>query len=143
MPSAGLRGPLQGDLNLAEALRKAVESSGLSEEKLFEVLHQKQGNSNISKSEASVDHGTIPLSLNPRKKLIYPLLIEKTFRTQCAVHKFVILPGVARYVVDHPIFQRMREIKQLGVANYVYPGAVGRLKLNRTGDGEFMFIRER
>ncbi|MCX7862838.1 MAG: HD domain-containing protein [Bacteroidales bacterium] len=41
------------------------------------------------------------------------------------VHGFIQMPsGIGFEIVNHPYFQRLRNIKQLGVAYYVYPGAV-------------------
>lgn len=34
-----------------------------------------------------------------------------------------IPPGLIRELVDHPYFQRLRRIQQLGLTHYVYPGA--------------------
>lgn len=40
------------------------------------------------------------------------------------VYGFITLPyGVLYDIVKHPIFQRLRRIKQLGLSEYVYPGA--------------------
>ncbi len=41
------------------------------------------------------------------------------------VHGFINIPyGVVSKIVEHPWFQRLRDIKQLGFTNLVYPGAV-------------------
>ena len=40
------------------------------------------------------------------------------------VHGFITIPpGTIQEVVDHPYFQRLRRIKQLGLTDLVYPGA--------------------
>lgn len=40
------------------------------------------------------------------------------------VHGFIsIPPGLIQEVIDHPYFQRLRRIKQLGLTDMVYPGA--------------------
>ena len=40
------------------------------------------------------------------------------------VHGFIIIPaGIVSDIVEHPYFQRLRDIKQLGLTNLVYPGA--------------------
>lgn len=40
------------------------------------------------------------------------------------VYGFITLPyGILFQIVEHPIFQRLRRIKQLGLSDYVYPGA--------------------
>lgn len=41
------------------------------------------------------------------------------------VHGFIQMPsGIGFEIVNHPYFQRLRNIKQLGLAYYVYPGAM-------------------
>jgi len=41
------------------------------------------------------------------------------------IHGFITIPnGLVLQVIDHPYFQRLRRIKQLGLTDYVYPGAV-------------------
>ncbi len=40
------------------------------------------------------------------------------------VYGFISIPSeLVQMVVDHPVFQRMRQIKQLGLADLIYPGA--------------------
>ena len=41
------------------------------------------------------------------------------------VYGFVSAPyGLLLDLIDHPYFQRLRRIRQLGLASYVYPGAL-------------------
>jgi uncharacterized protein len=41
------------------------------------------------------------------------------------VYGFITLPGALLFdLVEHPFFQRLRRIRQLGLAEYVYPGAL-------------------
>jgi HD superfamily phosphohydrolase len=41
------------------------------------------------------------------------------------VHGFVSIPNQLIFdVINHPLFQRLRRVTQLGVASYVYPGAL-------------------
>lgn len=41
------------------------------------------------------------------------------------VHGFIQMPtGIGNEIVNHPWFQRLRNIKQLGLTHYVFPGAV-------------------
>ncbi|MEZ4687154.1 MAG: HD domain-containing protein [Bacteroidia bacterium] len=40
------------------------------------------------------------------------------------VHGFIEIPGFIRPIFEHPAFQRLRRIKQLGLSCLVYPGAV-------------------
>lgn len=40
------------------------------------------------------------------------------------VHGFIKIPSAFVYdIIEHPFFQRLRRIKQLGLTSYVYPGA--------------------
>lgn len=48
----------------------------------------------------------------------------KLFRVRDPVHGFVQLTSQERALADTPIFQRLRGIRQLAMANLVYPGAV-------------------
>lgn len=47
----------------------------------------------------------------------------KTFDFRCPIHGFVTLDEWERDIVDHPVFQRLRRIKQLAWTDEVYPGA--------------------
>ncbi len=50
------------------------------------------------------------------------------------VHGFVTLPGDFIYdLIEHPYFQRLRRIKQLGLTHYVYPGATHSRFLHAVG----------
>ncbi len=41
------------------------------------------------------------------------------------VHGFISIPdNILLKIIDHPYFQRLRRIKQLGLTDWVYPGAV-------------------
>ena len=42
---------------------------------------------------------------------------------RCPIHGFIGLTELERDIVNHPVFQRLRWIKQLGWTDYVYPGA--------------------
>src|ERR1017187_8688931 len=42
---------------------------------------------------------------------------------RCSVHGFIGLTELERDIVNHPAFQRLRRIKQLGWTDYIYPGA--------------------
>lgn len=61
--------------------------------------------------EASVPHDPVADSL------------LEVFTPNDPVHGLLHLPKIARAFIDHPLFQRMRQIKQLGVCSRVYPGA--------------------
>lgn len=40
------------------------------------------------------------------------------------VYGFIKIPfELAFYIIEHPVFQRLRRIRQMGMAHYVYPGA--------------------
>jgi len=53
-----------------------------------------------------------------------PPALQETFTPNDPVHGLMHLPAIVKAVVDTNIFQRMRQIKQLGICHYVYPGAV-------------------
>jgi len=45
------------------------------------------------------------------------------FRIRDTVHGFIHFNELERSVIDHPVFQRLRNINQLGWTHYIYPGA--------------------
>jgi HD superfamily phosphohydrolase len=45
------------------------------------------------------------------------------FRIRCPVHGFIHFSENERRVIDHPLFRRLRFIRQLALTEYVYPGA--------------------
>lgn len=49
---------------------------------------------------------------------------EPTYRIRCPVHGFIRYSELERLVIDHSVFQRLRNIRQLAFTHYVYPGAV-------------------
>lgn len=46
------------------------------------------------------------------------------FRVRDPIHGFVRLDGECAQIVDTPVLQRLRGIRQLALASYVYPGAL-------------------
>ena len=41
------------------------------------------------------------------------------------VHGFITIPHELIFdIIEHPYFQRLRRIKQLGLSDYIYPGAL-------------------
>jgi HD superfamily phosphohydrolase len=44
-------------------------------------------------------------------------------RIYCPIHGFITLTDVMRQIIDTPEFQRLRDLKQLGAAYFVYPSA--------------------
>lgn len=49
---------------------------------------------------------------------------EPRNRIRCPIHGFVHYSENERRVIDHPLFRRLRHIRQLALTEYVYPGAV-------------------
>jgi HD superfamily phosphohydrolase len=41
-----------------------------------------------------------------------------------SIHGMISISKVAAMIIDHPIFQRLRHLKQLGACSYVFPNAV-------------------
>ncbi|MCC6156607.1 MAG: HD domain-containing protein [Deltaproteobacteria bacterium] len=48
---------------------------------------------------------------------------EPTQRIRCPVHGFIRFSKSEKAVIDHPYFQRLRDIKQLALTDLLYPGA--------------------
>jgi uncharacterized protein len=46
-----------------------------------------------------------------------------TNRVRCAVHGFIHYSTNERQIIGHPLFQRLRYIRQLALTEFVYPGA--------------------
>src|SRR5215469_11759524 len=49
---------------------------------------------------------------------------EPTERIRCPVHGFIRYSRRERQIIDHWVFQRLRNIRQLALCYYVYPGAM-------------------
>ena len=49
---------------------------------------------------------------------------HRTYEFRCPVHGFIEVNDWEREVIDHPVFQRLRRIRQLGWTDYVYPGGM-------------------
>lgn len=47
-----------------------------------------------------------------------------TQRIRCPVHGFIEYSPNERKIIDHPVFQRLRHVRQLSMEYLVYPGAV-------------------
>jgi len=50
--------------------------------------------------------------------------MEKERYVRDPIHGIIYLPSLAWKIIDTPLFQRSRRIKQLGTAEYVFPGAM-------------------
>jgi HD superfamily phosphohydrolase len=48
---------------------------------------------------------------------------EPAHRVRCAVHGFIQFSAAERELIDHPLFRRLRYIRQLALTELVYPGA--------------------
>ena len=48
---------------------------------------------------------------------------HRTYEFRCPVHGFIEVNDWERSVIDHPAFQRLRRIRQLGWTDQVYPGS--------------------
>jgi HD superfamily phosphohydrolase len=50
--------------------------------------------------------------------------MSASYEIRDPVHGTIVIDDIERRVVDHPFVQRLRQIRQLGFVNLVYPGAV-------------------
>jgi HD superfamily phosphohydrolase len=50
--------------------------------------------------------------------------MERKYEIRCPIHGFIELNGWERDIINQPAFQRLRRIRQLGLTDYVYPGAM-------------------
>jgi HD superfamily phosphohydrolase len=48
---------------------------------------------------------------------------RQTELIRCPVHGFIHYSPNERAIIDHPVFQRLRNVRQLALTHYVYPGA--------------------
>lgn len=48
---------------------------------------------------------------------------EPIHRLRCAIHGFIRFSDAERRIIDHPLFRRLRFIRQLALTELVYPGA--------------------
>lgn len=49
---------------------------------------------------------------------------KPTQRVRCPVHGFIRYSANERKIIDHPVFQRLRHIRQLAMTYLIYPGAM-------------------
>ncbi|MEM3594830.1 MAG: HD domain-containing protein, partial [Candidatus Jordarchaeaceae archaeon] len=49
--------------------------------------------------------------------------MTKIYEIRDPIHGFIELNEWERDIINHPIFQRLRRIRQLGLTDFVYPGA--------------------
>lgn len=49
---------------------------------------------------------------------------EPTQSVRCPVHGFIHYSANERKIIDHPVFRRLRNVRQLALCSYVYPGAM-------------------
>lgn len=49
---------------------------------------------------------------------------QRLYEFRCPIYGFVELNEWERDIVNNPIFQRLRRVRQLGLADYIYPGAM-------------------
>lgn len=50
--------------------------------------------------------------------------MEKIFEIRDPIHGFITLNEWERDIINHPVFQRLRRIRQLGLTDMVYPGSM-------------------
>ena len=48
---------------------------------------------------------------------------QQTYEFRCPIHGFIKVNDWERSVIDDPVFQRLRRIRQLGWTDYIYPGS--------------------
>ena len=51
-------------------------------------------------------------------------MVKKTRKVRDVVYGFVVLDEQESKIIDHPVFQRLRRIRQLALTDMVYPGAM-------------------
>ena len=51
------------------------------------------------------------------------MIATKSYELRCPIHQTIEFGSQEKAVIDHPLFQRLRYVSQLGFAHYVYPGA--------------------
>src|SRR5436190_13914226 len=49
---------------------------------------------------------------------------EPINRIRCPIHGFIHYSKNERKIIDHPLFRRLRFVRQLALTEYIYPGAV-------------------
>jgi HD superfamily phosphohydrolase len=52
------------------------------------------------------------------------LMDDKSIEIRCPIHGFVQLSEWEKRIIDHPVFQRLRRVRQLAWTDMVYPGAM-------------------
>ena len=68
------------------------------------------------------------MSLKPTKSYRHPDFLSAQdyplLRVRCPIHGFIHFSENERKIIDHPLFRRLRYIKQLALTEFVYPGAL-------------------
>jgi len=50
--------------------------------------------------------------------------VPKRYEVRCPVHGFIPITEWERDIINQPVFQRLRQIRQLGLTDMLYPGAM-------------------
>jgi HD superfamily phosphohydrolase len=51
-------------------------------------------------------------------------MIDRDIEIRCPIHGFIQLNEWEKRIIDHPVFQRLRRVRQLAWTDMVYPGAM-------------------
>lgn len=64
----------------------------------------------------------------PRNRPVPPstpvAVSPQSYEFRCPIHGFIKVNDWERSVIDDPVFQRLRRIRQLGWTDYLYPGSM-------------------
>ncbi|VDP32672.1 unnamed protein product [Schistosoma curassoni] len=119
--------PLSDDTNhMFRIILKAVTELSSMMDRLIAVCERlAMGVSERRMEEKDSDAITFPLRAHDELRSLEAALDNQKFRdhfiVQDAVHGVIELESLAVQLIDSPEFQRLREIKQLGIAYFVFP----------------------
>jgi hypothetical protein len=124
---------LEQDRKAEEALQ-LQDLENLKQVQDAQLLESSSINSHFNTEDVTVFHTTDNSKSWTKAELLKP------FRVTDSVHNQIELPGIAKVIIDHPIYQKMKQIRQLALVHHVYPGGLHTRFAHSVGEKEDIHI---